>query len=377
MKNKYFDIFCTVIDNYGDIGVCWRLSRQLVAEHGATVRLWVDDLASFAVLERQIDPASSRQTLCGVEVRHWSRDWPAEIAPHEVVIEAFACDPPEPFLLAMAAMRPAPVWINLEYLTAESWIDDCHALSSRHPRLPLTRHFFFPGFSEKSGGLLREGDLIERREAFRRTERETWLEGLGIEASALATPRYSLFCYDNPALPGLLARWAKDAPRLLLVADGKPRRQVEQWLGREFPVGTTAEKDALKLFALPFLSQDDYDRLLWSCNLNFVRGEDSFVRAQWAGAPLVWHIYPQEDEAHVQKLDAFLSRYQGFRADHAMDSAESQFWRGWNGGDAAAVWDGYAAGLAELSRHAEDWCSDRLKSEDLATALVLFTESRV
>ncbi|MFC4158217.1 elongation factor P maturation arginine rhamnosyltransferase EarP [Chitinimonas lacunae] len=376
MKNKSFDIFCTVIDNYGDIGVCWRLSRQLVAEHGATVRLWVDDLASFAVLERRIDPTQSQQTLCGVEVRHWSKDW-SDVTPREVVIEAFACDPPEPFLLAMAAMKPAPVWINLEYLTAESWIDDCHGLGSRHPRLPLTRHFFFSGFSATSGGLLREGDLIERRERFQRMERESWLAGLGIEPSALTWPCHSLFCYDNPALPGLLARWTGEAPRLLLVADGKPRRQVEQWLGREFPVGTMAESGALRLFALPFLSQDDYDRLLWSCDLNFVRGEDSFVRAQWAGVPLVWHIYPQDDDAHRQKLAAFLSRYQGFRDEHTADSAESQFWLGWNGGDAAAGWDGYAAALPTLARHAADWCTQQAQSKDLATALVLFIESRV
>ena len=45
-----WDIFCTVVDNYGDIGVCWRLARQLAAEHGFAVRLWVDDLASFARL---------------------------------------------------------------------------------------------------------------------------------------------------------------------------------------------------------------------------------------------------------------------------------------------------------------------------------------
>ncbi len=38
------DIFCAVVDNYGDIGVCWRLARQLAHEHGMTVRLWVDDL---------------------------------------------------------------------------------------------------------------------------------------------------------------------------------------------------------------------------------------------------------------------------------------------------------------------------------------------
>lgn len=40
--------------------------------------------------------------------------------------------------------------------------------------------------------------------------------------------------------------------------------------------------------------------------MNLVRGEDSLVRALWAGKPLVWHIYPQDDDAHVAKLSAFL-----------------------------------------------------------------------
>ena len=42
-----WDIFCTVIDNYGDIGICWRLARQLRVDDGQRVRLWVDDLTSF------------------------------------------------------------------------------------------------------------------------------------------------------------------------------------------------------------------------------------------------------------------------------------------------------------------------------------------
>jgi uncharacterized repeat protein (TIGR03837 family) len=62
----------------------------------------------------------------------------------------------------------------------------------------------------------------------------------------------------------------------------------------------------LRITYLPTLSQDDFDHLLWACDLNVVRGEDSVVRALWAGKPLVWQIYPQEDAAHIPKLDAFL-----------------------------------------------------------------------
>lgn len=86
---------------------------------------------------------------------------------------------------------------------------------------------------------------------------------------------------------------------------------------------------------LPRLTQRDYDRLLWSCDLNFVRGEDSLVRALWAGKPFVWHIYPQHDEAHHAKLDAFLDWLQAppswrtFHHDWNGMTATQPVWPGW------------------------------------------------
>ena len=43
--SRSWDVFCRVVDNYGDAAVCWRLARQLADEHGARVRLWIDLLA--------------------------------------------------------------------------------------------------------------------------------------------------------------------------------------------------------------------------------------------------------------------------------------------------------------------------------------------
>ncbi|HAF55386.1 MAG TPA: elongation factor P maturation arginine rhamnosyltransferase EarP, partial [Thauera sp.] len=162
-----WEIFCQVVDNFGDIGVCWRLARDLARRDAAGVRLWVDD---WAVLTRicpaaaGMDPASGG-TLDGVSLRHWTPAFAASV-PGEIVIEAFACELPAAQLEAMAAMAVAPVWINLEYLSAEDWVAGCHGLASPHPRLPLTKHFFFPGFDENTGGLLREADLLARRDRF-------------------------------------------------------------------------------------------------------------------------------------------------------------------------------------------------------------------
>ncbi|WP_341646680.1 elongation factor P maturation arginine rhamnosyltransferase EarP [Thauera sp. SDU_THAU2] len=371
-----WEIFCQVVDNFGDIGVCWRLARDLAARTGAGVRLWVDD---WAVLLRlcpaagNIDPAVGG-VIAGVELRQWAAPFPA-VEPASVVIEAFACEIPETHLQAMARRQPAPVWINLEYLSAEDWVAGCHGMASPHPRLPLAKHFFFPGFGDGTGGLLREPGLLERRAAFLRDRcgREQWLARRGVRREAGDTC-VSLFAYEQPALPALLQAWMKGLRRThLFVPEGRVLADVARALGRGgLGVGDAVSKGALDLHVLPFTDQDGYDELLWACDLNFVRGEDSFVRAQWAGRPFAWHIYPQQDEAHFDKLEAFMACYTaGLPAQGK--TALSDFWLAWNGrGDPAAAWPAFAAALPALGRHAAAWGDSLAVRPDLVTRLVEF-----
>ena len=176
------DVFCNVIDNYGDIGVCWRLARQLANEHGLAVRLWVDDLSSFAKLCPEADASLESQHCRGVDVCLWRKEFP-EVQPAELVIEAFACNLPDSYIEAMAAQLRQPVWINLEYLSAEDWVESHHKLQSPHPRLPLTKYFFFPGFTKLTGGLLLERDLLARREAFQNDamQQQAFWQSIGME----------------------------------------------------------------------------------------------------------------------------------------------------------------------------------------------------
>ncbi|WP_010091852.1 elongation factor P maturation arginine rhamnosyltransferase EarP, partial [Burkholderia ubonensis] len=160
------DIFCTVVDNFGDIGVCWRLARQLAHEHGWQVRLIVDDLRTFARLLPGVEPDALRQTADGVVIEHWHAEVGDAIEIADVVIEAFACELPGPYLAAMARRERRPVWINLEYLSAEDWVADFHLRPSPHPRYPLVKTFFFPGLSAGTGGVLKERGLDARRAAF-------------------------------------------------------------------------------------------------------------------------------------------------------------------------------------------------------------------
>lgn len=372
---RTWDIFCTVIDNYGDVGFSWRLARSLAREHGAQVRLWVDDLAAFQHIRPEIQPGLLQQPCDGVTVCAWRTPF-APTPPADVVVEAFGCTLPESYVADMAARPQLPVWINLEYLSAEPWVAAHHGLPSPHPRLPLTKYFFFPGYVGQTGGLLRERDLFSRRAHFLAAETGDYWRSLGLAAPEPGEWRVSLFAYENPALGELLDAWAANSdPVTLLVPEGRILPQLAGWLSvASLRAGESIRRGGLKIWVLPFSSQDDYDHLLWACDLNFVRGEDSCVRAQWAARPLVWQAYPQAESAHINKLEALLAVY-------APPPALADAWRRWNGvpgaPDMAACWVGLQAQRAELKRHANDWQANLARLPGLADALVDFSGNKL
>lgn len=288
-----WDVFCRVVDNHGDAGVCWRLARHL-AGRGQRVRLVIDDLAPLAWM--------APEGAAGVEVAAW----PGPAEPGDVAIEAFGCDPPPGYVAAMRAAATPPVWINLEYLSAEPYVERSHGLPSPQPG-GLVKWFFFPGFTARTGGLLREPGLAARRATF---DRDAWLHSLGI-ARAAGERVVVLFCYANANVGALLKQLAPQ-PTLLLLTPGPAQQQVGA-----LPVD-------LRAVRLPWLSQVEFDHLLWSADINLVRGEDSLVRAIWAGAPFAWQAYPQGDGAHHAKVQAML-------AAARLPGEVQDWWRGWNG----------------------------------------------
>jgi uncharacterized repeat protein (TIGR03837 family) len=310
LNQKRWDIFCQVIDNHGDLGVCWRLVRQL-HEAGQVVRLWVDDACALSWM-------APNHASSGVEVLAWTQASPdtlAQLSVGDVWIEAFGCQIPEAFVTHGVATRStAPLWINLEYLSAEDWVPRMHGLPSpimSGPARGWTKHFVFPGFTPETGGLLREVDLIQRQAHFDRTAaRQRLAPDLSAEGWLI-----SLFCYEPAALPELLTELS-GTPHQLLVTPGRPLAAVQ---------AAVAHLSAAPVWLpLAHTDQGGFDELLWACDLNFVRGEDSLVRALWAGRAFVWHIYPQEDQAHHAKLEAFLAWLQA-------PSSLRRFHRVWNG----------------------------------------------
>jgi uncharacterized repeat protein (TIGR03837 family) len=391
-EQERWDIFCRVVDNYGDVGVSWRLARQIAREHGKRVRLFLDDFTVLSKLRPELDPAYDIATIERVEVVRLREPFVVdELA--DVVVETFGCDPPDAYVLAMAASPTKPRWINLEYLSAEDWVEGSHALPSPNPRLPLVKHYFFPGFTPRTGGLLREGGLLARRDAFQAdaSAQAAFWKGLVGRAPPEDALKVSLFGYSGAPFDSLVRScehhpgpvWivapegvAATALRGRAEATRASIRQNNQDGGR---------RREIAVFTVPFLPQDQYDALLWACDVNFVRGEDSFVRAHWAGRLFVWNIYPTDDGAHWVKLSAFLARYTA-ALDRPHAAAVTTLWEAWNrpteavagengGPGMAEAWPAFIARRGALEAHARGWGDTLAKRRDLAAELVDFADN--
>ncbi len=369
MTHRIWDIFCQVIDNFGDIGVCWRFSADLAAR-GEQVRLWVDDPSALAWLAPQGCP--------GVQVRHWTQPLDLQnLPPSDVWVEAFGCALAPELIATYAHYTCAnglkPLWINLEYLSAENYVERCHALPSLvrdGPAAGRQKWFFYPGFTPRTGGLLREAHLAQRQADF---DADAWLHalwphlqhGAGSPNRQPGEQTIALFCYEPPALAALLEQLASSPqPTRLLVTAGRASRTVQTLLLDEIGLQRIFHlRGQLSISYLPTLTQHDFDHLLWAADCNLVRGEDSLVRAIWAGKPFAWHIYPQDDDAHHAKLEAFLDTAQA-------PASLRQFHRVWNGLEGGPL---PALDLAEWGANARAFAARLWQLPDLSAQLLQFS----
>lgn len=319
--NKNFDIFCKIVDNFGDIGVCWRLSQQLANEHQRQIRLFIDDFYIASKIIPQFDPARQEQTINNVKILAWPN---AQTKMPDVVVENFSCGLPDTYTKQLLTSQKAnhPVrWINLEYLSAEKWVEDCHALPSIHPTLGIKKTFFYPGFTEKTGGLLRENTLFEARDAFLSSmalQEKFWQQFISL--SKMRGPvlqnfpesiKISLFSYPQANIVQLIRQLIPTEKTIHIFLPFNSEVTALNALIEKYhlKIGEAKALHRVRLHLLPFLSQAQYDQLLWACDINFVRGEDSWIRAIWAGKPFVWQPYIQAENTHITKLNAFLSTY--------------------------------------------------------------------
>jgi uncharacterized repeat protein (TIGR03837 family) len=406
--SKRWDIFCNLVDNFGDIGVCWRLACNLAAR-GLQVRLWADDISPLAWM--------APDGYANVEVIDCSNS--AAIHPNnelgDVLVDTFDCEFAINLIATQAINTPAnaqlhplkstiqPLWLNLEYLTAESFSERAHTLPYVHhsgAAKGWTQRYFYPGFNDKTGGLLREADLFERQKTF---DRAAWLREL-LEISDAAEPSFprrresmtaavdsrlrgndgnmeidntrfiSLFCYEPDALEALIDQFTTSkTPTCLFVTAGRATAAIKALLESKKRLQPSyLLPKQLSILYLPQLTQTDYDHLLWSCDLNFVRGEDSLVRAIWAAKPFIWQIYPQQDGAHHAKLDAFL---QMMDAPASLKAAHIA----WNASAADVKVDSNLSRFPQLdlpnwAKSAQKLSMELRLQADLASSLIAFAE---
>ena len=350
-----WDIFCKVVDNFGDIGVCWRLARQLADEHDLNIRLWVDDMA----LARRFAGAGHTH----ITLQHWTADADFSRAA-EVVIETFGCGLPEAYQQRMLAQQST--WVNVDYLSAESWVEGFHAQPSPQSN-GLVRYFFYPGFTAATGGLLHEAGLPALQ------AQASW-QALGL-TPAPGKLTLSLFCYAHAPLAALVdSLQASGQPVRLLVPQTIAPLLAGVVGSQALQPGNHFQRQQCEFQVIPFLSQSDYDRLLYLCDFNFVRGEDSWIRALWAGKPMIWLPYQQSEETHLAKLKAFMDHYLA-QADPGLNQSIRQAMLAWAQGDwQASHWQSLLTVLPQFVQHAEMFRQRQSQQPDLVTKLVIFIE---
>lgn len=355
---KRWDIFCRIVDNFGDIGVCWRLSQQLAVEHHLQIRLFIDDLAIASHIIPALNCELKSQVINHVEILNWQSA--ITIEPADVALETFSCELPSDYL---ASMQGISTWINLEYLSAESWVADFHGRSSNNTQPP--RHFFFPGFTEATGGLIREADIFKKNQLIANKKQ--------LENDTL---KVSLFCYPHAPITYLLNAMAESNQVVdCYVPASSILPHVAEFFNLDaIETGSILSKKNLNVHIVPFLSQADYDKLLVSCDINFVRGEDSWIRAIWAGKPFIWQPYLQTENTHVTKLNAFLDLFYANCEGHAKAAVYEAHSAWVTGNITTDIWQNYLATLHVTKPLTLDKASQLATQTDLASKLVIFLQ---
>jgi uncharacterized repeat protein (TIGR03837 family) len=381
-KNNRWDIFCKIVDNYGDIGICWRLSQQLAHEHNLTIRLLIDDMASAKKIITSLDISKQSQLINGVEVCVWATlKITATNDAADVVLETFSCELPDFYLQQM--VRQDSIWINLEYLSAEKWVSNFHAKPSPQPTLAITKHYFFPGFKDDTGGLIRERELITERNIFTSSQEQQFQfwQKIGISGTDNLTAdsvKISLFCYTQADITGLIESLVatNQCTKLFIPFNSSIASSLENLVDIKQHNLNEIHRGNLTIHLLPFLSQADYDCLLWACDLNFVRGEDSWIRAIWAEKPFIWQPYIQSDETHILKMKAFLDLYLNAATPEISDLINESYLT-WSSANTLMHMptQRLIEQLPTIQNYAKRATTALTLQADLATKLVIFSEN--
>lgn len=335
-------IVCKVIDNFGDAGFSLRLAKAL-ATLSHRVVLFHDDPVTFQALY-PVDEIAGLSLQDARDTHNKLKDF----GNLDLIVEPFGTSSEQTmhrFDLELKRVCPQTPWVLIDYLSSEDWVEDFHLSQSIDPSTGHVTTFFYPGFTNKTGGLIHFDYPAHLRNM---------------------TTRYSgndlkvfVFSYPNAPLAELMKCCdTTDKNTHIYIAGSKPAR---------------IETD--RVTELAFCPQGDFDDLLAKHDVLFVRGEDSFVRAQLAGRPMIWQIYPTDDGAHAEKLHKFFDRYsEGLTLD--CKTALWDCWACWNGlnntGAFSRSWQMLQIHLPELQAHALQWQSRLFSGPELVSQLLIW-----
>ncbi len=295
---KEITVLCKVVDNFGDIGVVWRLCRVLLENDSLLkINLVVDDLKAFSCIWGGVDVGKDFQVVNGVKVYNWksidfcySEFFKNDGEKLQIILECFQCGRPdwmEKILFEDKLQRTVQV-VMIDYLTAEKYAEDFHCLQSLTRSAKVQKVNFMPGFTAKTGG------LIIGEEWKRLPERN-------------ANGPILVFTYERNWKPLVKAMYNSQCAirNGVKIAQGRGLTSFEDsWkaIENKFPILHS------QLSILPYLPQNEWDKMMKECSVLIIRGEESMSRACLSGIPFVWHAYPQSDEYQLVKVNALLER---------------------------------------------------------------------
>lgn len=312
MRFESLDIFCEVIDNFGDIGVVYRLAKELKKTYNTSlqIRVIINRLDEFMQLNKNARDTDYQviDDIIYIKKTFFVKNI-CTFLPANVIIEAFGCSLIDEYL--ERAKECSSLLINLEYLSGESWIEDVHLVESPLGDCKLKKIFFMPGFTKKSGGVIIDTLFLERK-AKVLSNKEFYLDKFISDLDYKNMFIGTIFSYEKNFKP-LIDTLRKNKKNNCLLVLGEKSQQSFLELFKSFNVSIVSENvfkiENITIKFMPFLEQEEYEELICAVDFNFARGEDSFIRVLLTGKPFLWHIYLQENFLHMDKLEGFIERY--------------------------------------------------------------------
>lgn len=312
MQIKSVDIFCEIIDNFGDIGVVYRVAKELKKIYNNQVKIRVilnriDEFLSINPSAKNLE-IQEIDDICYCTYEYIKKNM-CTFSTANVIIEAFGCTIPEEYM--NVAYNNSDLILNLEYLSAEDWVEDFHLQESILGKGKLRKFFFMPGFTEKTGGIITDSLYLDRITKVKNNlseYRKKYLKNIDNYDNKLIG---TVFTYEKNFAPLMRDLKKLDREVALLAMGEKTQESFKEFFKKKFveKLGNIYKYGKIEIEFYDFLSQEEYEELINVVDFNFVRGEDSFIRAVLTGKPYLWHIYCQKEFVHMDKLQGFLDKY--------------------------------------------------------------------